>query len=199
MGISYMELLVILGVGSLMLGPKDLPKLGRYAGLATGRAAAYATAARNRFTTFAQEAQITKLHSEMQQSMQQLQAIKAELSGNINFLNPGPAARRVMQAVGAPADPATAQQQGKQPPSQQHGQAKPLTPELQQQAQLLARALHAQALQQAGNPDAAGEALQPDLQRRAEQLALKLLAAQLVAPSSGSPAQGQAHQEQAQK
>ena len=92
MGISYMELLVILGVGSLMLGekqqhcravsllrrfistlfqlvvslhagPKDLPKLGRYAGLATGRAAAYATAARNRFTNFAQEAQITKVAS----------------------------------------------------------------------------------------------------------------------------------------
>ena len=89
MGISYMELLVILGVGSFMLGgkrhcrafdccrgpsaqsklilslagPKDLPKLGRYAGLATGRAAAYATAARNRFTTFAQEAQITKVRS----------------------------------------------------------------------------------------------------------------------------------------
>ena len=104
-----------------------------------------------------------------------------------------------MRAVGAPIDPGTAQQQGEQPPSQQHGQAEPLTPELQQQAELLARALHAQALQQAGNPDATGEALQPDLQRRAEQLALKLLAAQLVAPSRGSPAPGQVQPEQAQK
>ena len=104
-----------------------------------------------------------------------------------------------MRAVGAPVDPGTAQQQGEQPPSQQHGPSEPLTPELQHQAELLARALHAQALQQAGHPDAPGEVLQPDLQRRAEQLALKLLAAQLVAPSRGSPAQGQAQPDQTQK
>ena len=104
-----------------------------------------------------------------------------------------------MRVVGAPVDSATAQQQGEQPPSQQPGQAEGLTPELQQQAELLARALQAQALRQAGNPGATGEALQPDLQRRAEQLALELLAAQLVAPSKGSPAQGQTQPEQAQK
>ena len=110
-----------------------------------------------------------------------------------------PAARRVMRAVGAPVDPGTAQQPGERPASQQHGQAEPLTPELQEQAELLAQALHAQALRQAGCTGATGEALQPDLQRRAEQLALKLLAAQLVAPSRGAPAQGQAQREQAQK
>ena len=96
-------------------GPKDLPRVARYAGQATGRAASFLTVARSRFTKFSEEAQLDKvylrskisqserqlkrleqmalfvmqLHAEMQQSMQQLSAIQSELRGNINFMNPG--------------------------------------------------------------------------------------------------------------
>lgn len=94
LGVSYVELLLILGLGSVILGPKDLPKVARFAGQATGRAAAYLTMARSKFARFSEEAQLDKLHVEMQQSMQQLSAIQSELRGNINFMNPGPVARK---------------------------------------------------------------------------------------------------------
>ncbi|DBA84246.1 hypothetical protein WJX79_005401 [Trebouxia sp. C0005] len=97
LGVSYFELLLIVGLGSVVLGPKDLPRVARYAGQATGRAAAYLTMARSKFARFSEEAQLDKLHAEMQQSMQQLSAIQSELRGNINFMNPGPVAQRALR------------------------------------------------------------------------------------------------------
>lgn len=108
LGISYLELLFLLGLGSVILGPKDLPRVARYAGQATGRAASFLTVARSRFTKFSEEAHLDKLHAEMQQSMQQLSAIQSELRGNINFMNPGPVARRAMKMPAAQATSAQA-------------------------------------------------------------------------------------------
>lgn len=107
LGISYLELLFVLGLGSVILGPKDLPRVARFAGQATGRAAAYLTLARSKFTKFSEEAQLDKLHMEMQQSMKQLSAIQSELRGNINFMNPGPVAQRALKMQ--PPSAATAQ------------------------------------------------------------------------------------------
>ena len=42
-------------------GPKDLPRVARFAGQATGRAAAYLTLARSKFTKFSEEAQLDKV------------------------------------------------------------------------------------------------------------------------------------------
>ncbi|KAL3158122.1 hypothetical protein ABBQ32_011720 [Trebouxia sp. C0010 RCD-2024] len=97
LGISYLELLFVLGLSSVILGPKDLPRVARHVGQATGRAAAYLTVARSKFARFSEDAKLDKLHVEMQQSMQQLSAIQSELRGNINFMNLGPLARKAMQ------------------------------------------------------------------------------------------------------
>ncbi|KAL3136780.1 hypothetical protein ABBQ38_005494 [Trebouxia sp. C0009 RCD-2024] len=105
LGISYLELLFVLGLSSVILGPKDLPRVARHVGQATGRAAAYLTLARSKFARFSEDAKLDKLHVEMQQSMQQLSAIQSELRGNINFMNPGPLARKAMQMPPSEEDP----------------------------------------------------------------------------------------------
>ena len=87
-GISYVELILVLGIGSVVLGdnswltqtvptahtgrfehlwfaagPKDLPRVARAAGQATGRAAAYLTAARTKFASFAKETELDKVRT----------------------------------------------------------------------------------------------------------------------------------------
>lgn len=42
-------------------GPKDLPRVARHAGQATGRAAAYLTLARSKFARFSEEAKLDKV------------------------------------------------------------------------------------------------------------------------------------------
>lgn len=44
-------------------GPKDLPRVARMAGQATGKAAAYVTAARTKFARFAKETELDKVRS----------------------------------------------------------------------------------------------------------------------------------------
>ncbi|KAK9819727.1 hypothetical protein WJX72_001678 [[Myrmecia] bisecta] len=89
LGLGYGELLVYLVVAAVVIGPKDLPKVARAAGRLTGQAASYVSTARSRMLTFAEETELTKLHQEMQESMHQLQAIRAELRSGVNLMNPG--------------------------------------------------------------------------------------------------------------
>ena len=91
LGISYLELLFVLGLGSVILGtvrnnwnqlltsalfsvtrseghhcgvyvgPKDLPRVARHVGQATGRAAAFLTLARSKFARFSEDAKLDKV------------------------------------------------------------------------------------------------------------------------------------------
>ncbi|KAK9838614.1 hypothetical protein WJX74_002491 [Apatococcus lobatus] len=96
--ISYLEVFAVVGVAAVLLGPKDLLPVARNAGWIAGRAGSFLTLARNRYASFAQEAEVAKLNAEVQQSMHQLHAIRAELQSGINIFDPGPMGRRLLKA-----------------------------------------------------------------------------------------------------
>jgi len=89
LGIGYTELLIIAGGGVYLIGSKDLPRVARMAGRATGRAVTYISALRNRAFTFAEETELNKLHAEIQASMQQLNALRSEMRSGVNIFRHG--------------------------------------------------------------------------------------------------------------
>eukprot|EP00208_Stichococcus_sp_RCC1054_P006346 CAMPEP_0206142548 /NCGR_PEP_ID=MMETSP1473-20131121/17347_1 /ASSEMBLY_ACC=CAM_ASM_001109 /TAXON_ID=1461547 /ORGANISM="Stichococcus sp, Strain RCC1054" /LENGTH=62 /DNA_ID=CAMNT_0053537587 /DNA_START=36 /DNA_END=221 /DNA_ORIENTATION=+ len=59
-GISFGEILVIFAVGTVALGHKDITGAARLAGRLTGQAAGYLSAARSKFSSFTQTAELAK-------------------------------------------------------------------------------------------------------------------------------------------
>ncbi|KAK3272931.1 hypothetical protein CYMTET_18804 [Cymbomonas tetramitiformis] len=94
-------LLIVGGAALLLLGPKDVPFFARQAGYFSGRTMQYFFQARARFQKLADEAELTDLHQEVSQSMQQLQHVREELRTGFNPFTvggyqPGPLARQAM-------------------------------------------------------------------------------------------------------
>ena len=80
-------------------GPKELPKAGRSLGRLTGHATGLLYRARAQLFQFAEKTELTKVQQEVQATMYQLQAIRSELQGGINILDPGPLTRKVLGAA----------------------------------------------------------------------------------------------------
>jgi len=81
-------------------GPKELPRMGRALGKLTGRATGFIYKARAQLFNFAEKTELTKVQQELQMTMQQLQAIRNELQGGINILDPGPMSRQILGRAG---------------------------------------------------------------------------------------------------
>eukprot|EP00884_Botryococcus_braunii_P005296 jgi/Botrbrau1/14768/Bobra.0284s0002.1 len=93
LGLSYGELLLIGGAGFLLIGPRDLPLYSRLAGRAAGRAVAFINEVRSKLINVANDAEVTKLHEEIQQGLLELRTIRHELRSGINIMQPGPLAQ----------------------------------------------------------------------------------------------------------
>ncbi|OMO54734.1 hypothetical protein CCACVL1_27612 [Corchorus capsularis] len=101
-GISYGELFLLIGATAALVGPKDLPKIGRTAGRLAGRAIGYVQLARGQFDNVMQQTQARQVHKELQDTMAQLDAIRYEIR-SLSLMNPGPMTRRLMDSPPEPA------------------------------------------------------------------------------------------------
>ncbi|KAJ8770453.1 hypothetical protein K2173_017944 [Erythroxylum novogranatense] len=95
LGLSYGEILLLLGATATLIGPKDLPIVARTAGRLAGRAIGYVQLARGQFENVMQQTQARQVHKELQDTMAQLEAIRHEIR-SISVLNPGPVTRRLV-------------------------------------------------------------------------------------------------------
>ncbi|KAL5725200.1 hypothetical protein ACHQM5_008370 [Ranunculus cassubicifolius] len=95
LGVSYGEIFLIIGASAVLLGPKDLPMIARTVGRLAGRSIGYVQLARGQFENVMQQSQAKQVHKELQDTMQQLEAIRHEIR-SISFMNPGPMARSLM-------------------------------------------------------------------------------------------------------
>lgn len=117
-GISSGELLVIVGVGAVVLGRKDLVAIAGTAGKLTGRAAGYLSAARQRFAVFTNSGELTKLHEDVQGTMLQLESIREELRRGMVSRT---AYTRLAAALPAPEASAAVSRQGAVAPGEETG------------------------------------------------------------------------------
>ena len=76
-------MLIVLG-GSLAFSPKELPKIGRMLGFQAGRAVGYLQKVRSEVFQLAEKTDMVKVHEEIQETMHQLNAIRAELKDSVN-------------------------------------------------------------------------------------------------------------------
>ncbi|TXG72177.1 hypothetical protein EZV62_000756 [Acer yangbiense] len=97
LGISYGELFLIIGAAAALVGPKDLPMIARTAGRLAGRAIGYVQLARGQFDNVMQQSQARQVQKELQDAMQQLEAIRHEVR-SVSFINPGPMTRKLMDS-----------------------------------------------------------------------------------------------------
>mmetsp|Transcript_21419 Transcript_21419/g.59474 ORF Transcript_21419/g.59474 Transcript_21419/m.59474 type:complete len:256 (+) Transcript_21419:256-1023(+) len=87
MGLSFSELVVILGAGVAILGTKDISRGMRSAGLLAGRAVGFLFQARSAAYKYAQEAQLVELHKEVTHGVQQLDAVRRDLNSGVRFFS----------------------------------------------------------------------------------------------------------------
>ncbi|KAK2647165.1 hypothetical protein Ddye_022360 [Dipteronia dyeriana] len=97
LGISYGELFLIIGATAALVGPKDLPMIARTAGRLAGRAIGYVQLARGQFDNVMQQSQARQVQKELQDAMQQLEAIRHEIR-SVSFINPGPMTRKLVDS-----------------------------------------------------------------------------------------------------
>lgn len=76
---TLVNLLVIVGVGSVVLGRKDVTAIARFTGRLTGQAAGYISAMRSKFSAFTETSELTDLHREVRGTLSQLEAIRHDL------------------------------------------------------------------------------------------------------------------------
>ncbi|XP_022972971.1 uncharacterized protein LOC111471495 [Cucurbita maxima] len=95
LGISYGELLLLIGATAAFIGPKDLPRIARMAGRMAGKAIGYVQLARGQFDSVMQQTQARQVHKELQDTMAQIDAIRHEIR-SISFLNPGTLTQRLV-------------------------------------------------------------------------------------------------------
>ncbi|KAL9408226.1 hypothetical protein AB3S75_046725 [Citrus x aurantiifolia] len=100
-GISYGELFLIIGATAALVGPKDLPIIARTAGRLGGRAIGYVQLARGQFDNVMQQSQARQVTKELQDAMQQLDAIRHEIR-SVSLINPGPMTRKLMENLPEP-------------------------------------------------------------------------------------------------
>lgn len=95
LGISYGEVLLLIGATAALIGPKDLPLISRMAGRMAGRAIGYVQLARGQFDSMMEQTNARKVHKELQDTLAQLDAIRHEIR-SISILNPGPLTQRLV-------------------------------------------------------------------------------------------------------
>eukprot|EP00890_Picochlorum_soloecismus_P000701 jgi/Picsp_1/1631/NSC_05106-R1_sec-independent protein translocase protein tatb-like protein len=81
---GFGELVLIVLGGSLAFSPKELPKIGRMMGFQAGRAVGYLQKMRSEVFQLAEKTDMVKVHEEIQETMHQLNAIRAELKDSVN-------------------------------------------------------------------------------------------------------------------
>lgn len=86
--ISWGELLLVLVVALVVVGPKDLPKLMRKAGQWAGRARAMADQFRKSFDEMARQAELDELRAEVEKL--KMERPLSELEAEANALMKGP-------------------------------------------------------------------------------------------------------------
>ncbi|CAI7814559.1 unnamed protein product [Closterium sp. NIES-53] len=87
LGLSNGEIGLLVFLGIVAFGPKDIPVIARAAGRLTGRAMGFVHAARTKFSSFADQTQLSELQQEVQQAMAQLQAIRHQLNSGVSLLH----------------------------------------------------------------------------------------------------------------
>mmetsp|Transcript_27 Transcript_27/g.232 ORF Transcript_27/g.232 Transcript_27/m.232 type:complete len:118 (+) Transcript_27:2939-3292(+) len=78
-GVGYLHLALLMGAGAAMLGPKELPRAARKAGVLTGRAVGLLVAVKQQASKFAEEAQLEELQKELLETTKQIQSIRSEI------------------------------------------------------------------------------------------------------------------------
>ncbi|CAA7024615.1 unnamed protein product [Microthlaspi erraticum] len=93
LGLSYGEILVIIGATAAVVGPKDLPIIARAGGRLFGRAIGYIQMARGHIDGVMKQPQMQEISKEVQDLRAQVDAISHGAS--FSLFNPSPLTRRV--------------------------------------------------------------------------------------------------------
>eukprot|EP00241_Pyramimonas_parkeae_P023366 CAMPEP_0114297754 /NCGR_PEP_ID=MMETSP0059-20121206/12030_1 /TAXON_ID=36894 /ORGANISM="Pyramimonas parkeae, Strain CCMP726" /LENGTH=279 /DNA_ID=CAMNT_0001420023 /DNA_START=206 /DNA_END=1045 /DNA_ORIENTATION=- len=98
---SFESLVVMVGSGVLLLGPKELPIIARNLGYISGRAVAFLLQARVEFNQVTDNSEMKQLHEEVAESMHKLSQVRDEIRTGFNpfrsTYQPGPIARSAMR------------------------------------------------------------------------------------------------------
>ncbi|KAL8104212.1 hypothetical protein AgCh_028441 [Apium graveolens] len=95
LGVSYGQLLLLIGAVVAFNGPKDFPRVSRIAGRLAGRAIGYVQLARAQFDVIMHQSQAHQVHKELKETMAQLEAIRHEIR-TVSFMNPGQLTTRLV-------------------------------------------------------------------------------------------------------
>nr|XP_017215888.1 PREDICTED: sec-independent protein translocase protein TatB-like isoform X3 [Daucus carota subsp. sativus] len=95
LGVSYGQLLLLIGAVVAFTGPKDFPRVSRLAGRMAGRAIGYVQLARGQFDVIMHQSQAQQVHKELKDTMAQLEAIRHEIR-TVSFMNPGQLTTRLV-------------------------------------------------------------------------------------------------------
>ncbi|GAB2226872.1 hypothetical protein Droror1_Dr00008669 [Drosera rotundifolia] len=96
LGLSYGEILLIIGATAALIGPKDLPIMARTAGRLAGRAIGYVQVARGHLDQVMQNTQFRQVNKELQDTLAQMEAIQHEIR-TFSIMNPGALTRTLMK------------------------------------------------------------------------------------------------------
>ncbi|XP_074328908.1 uncharacterized protein LOC141677103 isoform X4 [Apium graveolens] len=110
LGVSYGQLLLLIGAVVAFNGPKDFPRVSRIAGRLAGRAIGYVQLARAQFDVIMHQSQAHQVHKELKETMAQLEAIRHEIR-TVSFMNPGQLTTRLVDNL----DKTTAANEGTEP------------------------------------------------------------------------------------
>ncbi|KAM3573187.1 hypothetical protein VYU27_004860 [Nannochloropsis oceanica] len=100
--VTGLEIVVLVGVASFLLGKREVPQLARIVGRGTGKMVALLNTARDQFTKATQDTQFSRLTHEVQQNMYELDSIRCEVRAAGSQKQPFRLRRPGMPATGSP-------------------------------------------------------------------------------------------------
>lgn len=105
--VSWGELVVVVGLGLVLVGKKDLPKASHFVGSQVGRVVGLLQGARVRADKYAQHNELKQLQNELKSGLRELDAVRSELavsvtggSRNLGPMVPGANRIRTIGAAG---------------------------------------------------------------------------------------------------
>ncbi|TMW62018.1 hypothetical protein Poli38472_009511 [Pythium oligandrum] len=113
--VSWGEILLTVTAASYLLGRKELPKLGRFVGLYSGRSVGAIIRAKQEFFDATRDHEIVKLQREFQRGLNELNEIRSELTSVGNMSRPHQPVGSVESAQEKAARPAVAAAQAAAP------------------------------------------------------------------------------------
>jgi Sec-independent protein translocase protein TatA len=78
--VSWAETLILFGVGTYLVGRRDLPVATRFLGKQVGRVVGVLQGARARADRFAADSELTKLHAELRSGLRELDMVRGEMA-----------------------------------------------------------------------------------------------------------------------